>query len=135
MASSASSVLPRIATATRNTLRSFTSASNARPVSAEDAIHGLQIVFLPHRLFWRLCAHDIRQDYRSNGFNETGHHEGHAPRGVPFAARPVLRDNVTDSGSTPERNEGIPRVLWPTGGEAGCGFRSSAFKNSSTRST
>ena len=70
MASSASSVLPRIATATRNTLRSFTSASNARPVSAEDAIHGLQIVFLPHRLFWRLCAHDIRQDYRSNGFNE-----------------------------------------------------------------
>src|SRR5215831_2903877 len=65
----------------------------------------------------------------------TGQHEGHAPRGVPFAARPVLRDNVTDSGSTPERNEGIPRVLWPTGGEAGCGFRSSAFKNSSTRST
>jgi hypothetical protein len=32
------------------------------PVSAEDAIRGLQIVFLPHRLFWRfaaLYAHDI----------------------------------------------------------------------------
>ena len=28
---------------------------------------------------------------------------------------------------------GIDGALWPTGGEAGCGFLLSAFKNSSTR--
>jgi hypothetical protein len=52
-----------IASVTRNTLRSCrrTNASNA-PVSRQNAIDGLQIIFVPYRLFaWfaALHAHQI----------------------------------------------------------------------------
>src|SRR5207244_3236393 len=58
-------------------------------------------------------------------------------RGAPFAARRFTctdgqRDRFAQYSQAKPRR---PRVLWPTGGEAGCGSSFSAFKNYSTRST